>query len=120
MSILFTVCMGAATAFTLSRVDYLSEGPRALKLLLAIDVVALLVLGYFVVRHVMHLWAERRRQVAGHQLHWRLAVLFGGITTLPVLIIALFSLFVVDYSLRGWFADRISVAINESVKVADS
>ena len=44
MSILFTVCMGAATAFTLSRVDYLSEGPRALKLLLAIDVVALLVL----------------------------------------------------------------------------
>ena len=53
-------------------------------------------------------------------MHWRLAVLFGGITTLPVLIIALFSLFVVDYSLRGWFADRISVAINESVKVADS
>ncbi|WP_348720906.1 PAS domain-containing sensor histidine kinase [uncultured Candidatus Puniceispirillum sp.] len=120
ISILFTVCMGAATAFTLSRVDYLSEGPRALKLLLAIDVVALLVLGYFVVRHVMQLWAERRQQVAGHQLHWRLAVLFGGITTLPVLIIALFSLFVVDYSLRGWFADRISVAINESVKVADS
>ncbi|MDB2390102.1 PAS domain-containing sensor histidine kinase [Alphaproteobacteria bacterium] len=120
ISILFTVCMGAATAFTLSRVDYLSEGPRALKLLLAIDVVALLVLGYFVVRHVMQLWADRRRQVAGHQLHWRLAVLFGGITTLPVLIIALFSLFVVDYSLRGWFADRISVAITESVKVADS
>ena len=120
MSILFTVCMGAATAFTLSRVDYLSEGPRALKLLLAIDVVALVVLSFFVVRHIMQLWADRRQQVAGHQLHWRLAVLFGGITTLPVLIIALFSLFVVDYSLRGWFADRISVAINESVKVADS
>lgn len=120
MSILFTVCMGAATAFTLSRVDYLSEGPRALKWLLAIDAVALVVLSFFVVRHIMQLWADRRQRVAGHQLHWRLAVLFGGITTLPVLIIALFSLFVVDYSLRGWFADRISVAINESVKVADS
>ena len=32
----------------------------------------------------------------------------------------LFALFVVDYSLRGWFAERISTAVNESVTVAES
>ena len=28
-------------------------------------------------------------------------------------------MFIVDYSLKGWFSDRISTAINESVEVAE-
>ena len=66
------------------------------------------------------LWSERQKRLAGHQLHWRLAILFGGVTTLPAVIVTLFALFVVDFSLRGWFADRISTAVNESVQVAES
>ena len=58
--------------------------------------------------------------MAGHQLHLRMAVLFGGVTTFPAVIVTLFALFVVDYSLRGWFAERISTAVNESVRVAES
>ena len=38
---------------------------------------------------------------------------------LPSIILAAFGLFIVDYSFRGWFSDRISTAINESVKVAE-
>ena len=45
--------------------------------------------------------------------------MFGGISILPSIILATFGYFIVDYSFRGWFSDRISTAVNESVKVAE-
>ena len=112
--------MGAATAYALTRVDYLSNDTDFVMWLIIIDALALLVLGTLVGRQIWRLWSERRQRLAGHQLHWRMAVLFGGVTTFPAIIVTLFALFVVDYSLRGWFAERISTAVNESVRVAES
>ena len=120
ISILFTLGMGAATAYALTRVDYLSNDTDTLIWLVVIDALALLVLGTLVGRQIWRLWSERRQRLAGHQLHWRMAVLFGGVTTFPAVIVTLFALFIVDYSLRGWFAERISTAVNESVRVAES
>jgi len=120
LSILFTLIIGAATAYVLTSVDYLSGNNDLLVTLVAIDALALLVLGTLVARQVWRLWSERQKRLAGHQLHWRLAILFGGVTTLPAIIVTLFALFVVDFSLRGWFAERISTAVNESVRVAES
>jgi len=120
LSIIFTLIMGAFTAYALTRVDYLSGDTDLLVWLVAIDALALVGLGALVGRQVWRLWRERRQRLAGHQLHWRLAILFGGVTTLPAVIVTLFALFVVDFSLRGWFAERISTAINESVRVAES
>ena len=118
--ILFTLAMGAITAYVLASVDFVSGDTDFLVPLLGVDVLALAVLAFLVGRQFWRLWVERRRRLAGHQLHWRLALLFGGLTTLPAIIVTLFALFVVDYSLRGWFADRISTAVNESVTVAES
>ena len=118
--ILFTLAMGAMTAYVLASVGYVSGDTDLLVFLLSIDVLALAVLALLVGRQFWRLWLERRRRLAGHQLHWRLALLFGGVTTLPAIIITLFALFVVDYSLRGWFAERISTAVNESVTVAEA
>ena len=120
ISILFTLVMGAATAYALTRVDYLSNDTDFVMWLIIVDAMALLVLGTLVGRQIWRLWSERRQRLAGHQLHWRMAVLFGGVTTFPAIIVTLFALFVVDYSLRGWFAERISTAVNESVRVAES
>ena len=120
LSIIFTLIMGAVTAYALTRVDTLSGDTDLLVWLVAIDALALVGLGALVGRQVWRLWRERRQRLAGHQLHWRLAILFGGVTTLPAVIVTLFALFVVDFSLRGWFAERISTAINESVRVAES
>ena len=108
--------MGAITAYVLASVDYISGDTDFLVPLLGIDILALAVLALLVGRQFWRLWVERRRRLAGHQLHWRLAILFGGLTTLPAIIVTLFALFVVDYSLRGWFAERISTR-NESVTV---
>ena len=119
-SAILTLCLGAATAYSLSQVTGIDDNTEQIMSLLVVDFLAVVVLGTFVFRQIWQLWAERRKRMAGHQLHWRLALLFGGVTTLPAIIITLFALFVVDYSLRGWFADRISTAVTGSVQVADS
>ncbi|MDC1383012.1 PAS domain-containing sensor histidine kinase [Candidatus Puniceispirillum sp.] len=120
VSILFTLVMGALTAYALTRVDHLSKDTDFLVFIVIVDALALLVLGTLVGRQIWRLWSDRQQRLAGHQLHWRMAVLFGGVTTFPAVIVTLFALFVVDYSLRGWFAERISTAVNESVRVAES
>ena len=120
ISILFTLVMGALTAYALTRVNYLSKDTDFLVFIVIVDALALVVLGTLVGRQIWRLWSERQQRLAGHQLHWRMAVLFGGVTTFPAVIVTLFALFVVDYSLRGWFAERISTAVNESVRVAES
>lgn len=120
ISVVLTLFLGAATAYSLSQVSGDSDNSQQIIGLLVVDFLAVMVLGTLVFRQIWQLWSERRQRMAGHQLHWRLALLFGGVTTLPAIIITLFALFVVDYSLRGWFADRISTAVTGSVQVADS
>ena len=101
ISILFTLGMGALTAYALTRVEYLSQDTDFLAAIVIVDALALVILGTLVGRQIWRVWSERRQRLAGHQLHLRMAVLFGGVTTFPAVIVTLFALFVVDYSLRG-------------------
>ncbi|MGB2166747.1 MAG: ATP-binding protein, partial [Candidatus Puniceispirillales bacterium] len=89
-------------------------------LVLGLDIMVLLLMSGFVVRQIVNLIRERRRRMAGYQLHLRIAVLFSIISVLPSLIVIGFAVFVLDYSLRGWFNDRISTAVEESVNIANS
>ena len=52
ISILFTLGMGAATAYALTRVDYLSNDTDFVMWLIMIDALALLVLGTLVGRQI--------------------------------------------------------------------
>ena len=118
--IMITLALGAGTYGVFARVDFVAGSSRALQIIFIGAVCALILLLIFVGRQVWRIWSERRQRMAGSQLHWRLALLFGGITTLPAIIVALFAISVLDFSLRGWFAQRISTAIDQSVYVADA
>ena len=88
---------------------------------MAVDLVSIAILLVFVGRQIFRLIGERRKRLAGYQLHWQLVTLFGLITVLPSLVLLLFFLScLLDVSLRGWFSDRISTAVEESVTVADA
>ena len=119
-AVLVALGIGILTIYQLSQFDPVKTDGNLLTTLIVIDVVAVLIVAGFVIRQILRLWTERRQKMAGYQLHWRLALLFGGVAALPAVITTAFALFVVDYSLRGWFADRISTAVNESVTVAES
>ena len=119
-AVLVALGIGVLTIYQLSQFDPAKTDSNLLTTLIVIDVIAVLIVAGFVIRQILRLLSERRRKMAGYQLHWRLALLFGGVAALPAVITTLFALFVVDYSLRGWFADRISTAVTGSVQVADS
>ena len=119
IAVLIALSIGMLTVFNLSRFDPAQQDSTLLTTLIAIDFLAVIIVGGFVIRQILQLVNERRQRMAGYQLHWRIALMFGGVAALPAIIITAFALFVVDYSLRGWFADRISTAVTESVQVAD-
>ena len=120
LAVLAALAIGVYTIYTLAQFDPAQSDSGQLATLIAVDVLAVIIVGAFVIRQILRLWVERRQKLAGYQLHWRLALLFGGVAALPAVITTAFALFVVDYSLRGWFADRISTAVTGSVQVADA
>ena len=120
LAVLAALGIGIYTIYTLAQFDPAQSDGSHLTALIAVDVLAVIIVGGFVIRQILRLWVERRQKMAGYQLHWRLALLFGGVAALPAVITTAFALFVVDYSLRGWFADRISTAVTGSVQVADA
>ena len=120
LAVLAALAIGVYTIYTLDQFDPAQSDSGQMATLIAVDVLAVIIVGAFVIRQILRLWVERRQKLAGYQLHWRLALLFGGVAALPAVITTAFALFVVDYSLRGWFADRISTAVTGSVQVADA
>ena len=120
LAVLAALGIGIYTIYTLAQFDPAQSDGGHLTALIVVDVLAVIIVGAFVIRQILRLWVERRQKMAGYQLHWRLALLFGGVAALPAVITTAFALFVVDYSLRGWFADRISTAVTGSVQVADA
>lgn len=118
--IIVSVGVGIAVFFALSRVTDINTQSDLLVLSFLVAMTFLLLLLFFVGRQLLRLWHERSRRDAGSQLHLRLALLFGGITAIPAILVAMFAVSMIDYSLRGWFADRISTAVNESVEIANA
>lgn len=120
VSVLIALLLGVVTFALLSSDSFLNEESELVGLLVAVDLVSIAILLVFVGRQIVRLIGERRKRLAGYQLHWQLVTLFGLITVLPSLVLLLFTYLVLDVSLRGWFSDRISTAVEESVTVADA
>lgn len=118
--ILATLCLGVVAYGLFASVDNLTQSSPELQAIFIGAIVVLALLLVFVGRQIWHIWRERRQRMAGSQLHWRLALLFVGITTAPAIIVAFFAISALDFTLKGWFAQRISTAIEQSVYVADA
>ena len=50
----------------------------------------------------------------------RLAALFSLVAVTPTIVIAIFSVILFDFGLQGWFSQRVSTAIKESLNVAQA
>ena len=112
--------IGLTVFLSFGKVSDISTQSNRLSAVIFVAILLLLVLAFFVGRQLLRLWHERKQRLAGAQLHLRLVMLFGLITAIPSILVALFAVSLIDYSLRGWFADRISTAVNESVEVASA
>lgn len=110
---------GVATYAVFTQSSLESDAPYVL-ILLNIDLVILLLLGFTVIHRVVKIWSARRRGSAGSQLHVRLAQLFAFISVAPAIIVALFSALFFNFGLESWFSETVRTALNASEAVADA
>ncbi len=97
-----------------------APAPRTVLLLLNLDLILLLALGVVVARRIVMLWAERRRGLAGSRLHVQLVLLFSALAVAPAIVMALFSALFFNLGVEAWFSERVRVALNESLAVAEA
>ena len=94
--------------------------PTTILLLLNADLIFLLGIGALIARRMVLVWLARRRGLAGAKLHARLVGLFSLVAVAPAIVLAVFSVLFFNYGLQGWFSDRVSTAITESLAVAEA
>jgi len=109
----------------LALATFLVLGPLAesvvtpsLRLVLLADLVYILVVAALVLREVARVIASRRARSAGSRLHLRLTGVFTIVALVPTILVAVFATITVNMGLEGWFSDRVSTALGNSVDAA--
>jgi len=94
--------------------------PGSVLLWLYADLIVLLLLAVVIAWRVVALWVERRRGSAGSRLHVRMVRLFGFVSVVPAIIVALASIVFFNYGLQSWLSTQVRTALEESVAVAEA
>ncbi len=109
--------LAVATFLVLGPLAGLADSP-ALRLILLADLVYILVVAALVMREVAKIVASRRARSAGSKLHLRLTGVFTILALVPTILVAVFATITVNMGLEGWFSDRVSGALGNSVDAA--
>jgi two-component system nitrogen regulation sensor histidine kinase NtrY len=94
--------------------------PYAALGLILIDLILLLALAVTLSRRLVSLWFARRRGARGSRLQGRIVLMFSLLATVPTIIVAIFSTLFFNIGIQSWFNDRVSMALEESVLVAEA
>ncbi len=115
------ITSGIATWVALTgNVNELGSTPNAILALIAINLVLLLALCVVIIRKVYGLWAALRKGSVGSRLHTRIVAIFSLVTILPTILISVFSAIFFHFGIKSWFDERVSIALEESVTVAEA
>jgi two-component system nitrogen regulation sensor histidine kinase NtrY len=107
-----------ATYIMLTKAPPFLNSRSFLVVLLSIDFVFLLTLAAVVAKYIAALWAERKSDQAGSQLHGRIVAIFSLLAVVPTILIAVFSAIFFNIVIQSWFNERVETAIGESIAVA--
>ncbi len=105
------------TFLVLGPLSDLADAP-GLRLIILADLIYILVVAALVLREVARIVASRRAQSAGSRLHLRLTGVFTVVALVPTILVAVFATITVNMGLEGWFSDRVSRALGNSVDAA--
>nr|WP_299688543.1 PAS domain-containing sensor histidine kinase [uncultured Tateyamaria sp.] len=92
----------------------------SLRLVLLADLVYVLVVAAVVMSQVARLVAARRAKSAGSRLHLRLTAVFGLLALIPTVTVAVFAGLTLNIGLEGWFSDRVSQVVGNSLAAAQA
>jgi len=86
--------------------------------LTSINVILIILLLFLIVRNVVKLFYEHRRGIIGSKLKTKLVTAFVGLSLVPTILLFLFAMNFLSYSIEFWFNIKIGDALNRSLEVA--
>jgi two-component system nitrogen regulation sensor histidine kinase NtrY len=94
--------------------------PRALIILLLVNLTLVLILAALIAWRLTRIWTERRSREAGARLHLRLVAMFSTIAVVPAILVAIFAGVSLNLGVEAWFSERVRTAVDNSVTVANA
>lgn len=113
-----SLCSGLATYLVLTGLTPIVPNHAVVVGVLLINLVLVLAMVLTIAWQVTGLWLDRRRHVAGAQLHVRIVSLFSVIAVVPAILLAVFASVSLDRGLDHWFSVRTKSIIQNSINVA--
>ena len=92
----------------------------SLRVILLTDLVYVLLVAALVLQRLVSMIASRRSQSAGSRLHLRLTGAFASMALFPAVTVAIFAGLTINIGLEGWFSDRVSRVVGNSVAAAEA
>jgi two-component system nitrogen regulation sensor histidine kinase NtrY len=94
--------------------------PPLITLLLVANLLPVMVLVVLIARRIAILLANRRRGLAGAQLHVRMVALFSAIAAVPTILVVIFASLLFQFGVQFWFSDRVKTILDGSNQVAQA
>lgn len=88
--------------------------------LINLNVILLLLLAYLVLRNIVKLIFERKRNILGHQLRTRLVIAFVGLAIIPTLPLFWLATHFISFSLDYWFSHQVEQSLEQGVALSKS
>src|SRR5690606_9883412 len=117
-----TLIIGAGSYFLLSSQETLLRitSPHLLTIIVVANAIPLGIVAFLVARRLRMLLLNRRRGLAGSQLHIRLVGLFSMVAIIPTVLVIGFATYLFDSGLQFWFSDRVRTVLDNADQVAQS
>ncbi len=97
-----------------------SEVPLTGNILFAlvnVNVILLLLLTYLVLRNIVKLIFERKRNILGHKLRTRLVIAFVGLTLIPTLPLFWMTTQLIFSSMDHWFTQKVEHSLDQAISL---
>jgi two-component system nitrogen regulation sensor histidine kinase NtrY len=85
--------------------------------LVNLNVIFLLLLTYLVLRNIVKLIFERKRNILGHKLRTRLVIAFVGLTLIPTLPLFWLTTQFIFSSMDHWFTQKVEHSLDQSISL---
>lgn len=89
-----------------------------LVLLINLNILVILILGFLVAKNLIKLVLDRRKNILGSRLRARLVVAFVGLSFIPTLLLFMTARGILEHVMRGWFSSQVSSAVDGSLGIA--
>ena len=86
--------------------------------LTSINFILIVLLLFLIIRNLFKLFDEHRRGIIGSRLRTKLVAMFVGLSLIPTIVLFIFAINFLSYSIEFWFNIKIGDALNRSLEVA--